>query len=386
MTNKIYSAERISSMPTSIFSTMSKMAVEYKAVNLGQGFPDFDGPEWIMETAFRAMKEGKNQYAPSPGILSLRQSVADYHKKYYNLDWNPDTQITITAGATEALFSTILALINPGDEVILFEPFYDAYQANVILAGGIPKYITLNKPDFSFDFDEFAALISTKTKMIIVNTPHNPTGKVFNTEELQFISKIAVENDLLVISDEVYEFLTFEDAVHIPVASFEGMKDRTITISSTGKTFSMTGWKIGYTIASEVLTDAIRKVHQWATFAVSTPAQHAMAYAFTRLEGYLPEFRNMYLKKRDLMLDGLAYSGFNCHKPMGSYFIMADFQSSVFKDDIEAATRLVKEYGVATIPPSVFYDKSEEGKSMLRLCFAKSDDTLLKGIERLKSV
>ena len=377
------SAQRIASMSTSIFATMSKMAFEYNAINLGQGFPDFDGPTWIMEEAFNAMKSGKNQYAPSPGIISLRKEISNYQNKFYDLNYNPENEIVITAGATEALYSAITAFIEAGDEVILFEPYYDAYPSDVILAGGTPKYVTLYKPDFHFNPDELEEAITEKTKMIIINTPHNPTGKVFSKEELEIIAKIAIKNDLLVLTDEVYEFLTYGKP-HIPMATIEGMKDRTITISSTGKTFGLTGWKIGYATASEGLATAIQKVHQWVTFAVNTPAQHAFAYAFSRLEEYLPEFRQLYLNKRNLMLAELKNTEFNGLIPYGSYFIMAEIPVGKFLNDVDAATKLVKENRVATIPPSVFYSKSYEGNSMLRLCFAKTDNTIINGIRALK--
>ncbi|MFC2131984.1 pyridoxal phosphate-dependent aminotransferase [Bacteroidota bacterium] len=371
-------ANRIQSIPTSIFSTMSKMAVENHAVNLGQGFPDFSGPEWIMEEAYNAMLSGMN------GILSLRKKLAENFEKYYNFKWNYDSEITITAGATEALFSTILSLINPGDEVILFEPFYDAYQSDVILAGGIPKYVTLKKPGFSFDFQELEKEISEKTKLIILNNPHNPTGKIFSDEELEIIADLAIKNDLLVISDEVYEFLLFDDNKHTPIVTLPGMKERTITISSTGKTFGLTGWKIGFACAKPELTKAIQKVHQWATFAVNTPGQHAMAYAFGRIEDYLPEFRETYQHKRDLLFNLLKETNFKAHLPNGSYFMMIDIPDNKKMNDVECATELVKNYGVATIPPSVFYAKSDEGQTMLRLCFAKNDDTIIEGINKLK--
>lgn len=379
-------ADRISSMSTSIFATMGKMALEHKAINLGQGFPDFDGPIWIMEEAFKAMKEGKNQYAPSPGIMSLRNNIARVQKDQYGLEYDPDSEITITAGATEALYCAISAFINPGDEVILFEPYYDAYQADVILAGGVPKYVTLHKPDFTFDTEELSSAITSKTKMIIINSPHNPSGKVFNMEELQMIANFAIESNLIVLSDEAYEFLTYDGVKHIPIATLSDMKKRTITINSTGKTFGMTGWKIGYATATEQLSTAIRKVHQWTTFAVNTPAQHAMAYGFNILDSYLPVFRQVYQDKRDKAMELLKSTNFNAHLPLGSYFIMVDIPKDAFRDDVHAATELVREYGVATIPPSVFYSISDEGKTMLRLCFAKNDDTLINGINKLGEV
>ena len=374
--------QRIADIPTTIFTTMSKLAGEHQAVNLGQGFPDFDGPEWIMDEAYRMMKSGHNQYAPMSGVLSLKRAIARYHKTWYDLDWNPETEITVTAGATEALFSTMLALIEPGDEVIVFEPFYDSHQANILLAGGIPKYLTLEKPDFRFQAEKLEELITATTTMIILNNPDNPTGKVFREDELSVISDIAIRHDLLVLSDEVYEFLTY-DTQHIPIATLPGMKDRTITISSTGKTFGMTGWKIGYAFAGESLTQAIQKVHQFVTFAVNTPGQHAMAYALDQLPGYLPEFRSLYRKKRDLLYEGLCRTVFAPHLPPGSYFMMADIPAEMHIDDVSMAMKLVKEQRVAVIPPSAFYAQSDEGRSMLRFCFAKRDETIREGVRRL---
>jgi len=378
-------AKRIAGQGTSIFTTMSKLAVEHKAVNLGQGFPDFDGPDWLKEEAFKAMKEGKNQYAPMPGIFSLRKAISEMHLHFYGLTHNPETEITITAGATEALYSTITALINEGDEVILFEPVYDSYLADVQLAGGIPKFVTLKKPEFDFDFIELESEITDKTKLIILNNPHNPTGKVFSENELQFIAGMAEKYNLLVISDEVYEFLTYQNQKHIPFASFPGMKERTITISSTGKTFSMTGWKIGWAIACPEITNAIRKVHQWTAFAVNTPGQHAMAAALTRLDEYLPDFRKMYSEKKDLIFNLCLETKFKPHQCFGSYFLMVDLPEGETKNDVDCAIDLVTNFGVATIPPSVFYGKSEEGSRMLRLCFAKNNDTILSGISNLKN-
>ncbi|MFP4368170.1 MAG: pyridoxal phosphate-dependent aminotransferase [Candidatus Kapaibacterium sp.] len=382
MSAKDYSAVRIRRIPESIFSTMTRLAFEHKAVNLGQGFPDFDGPEWIMDAAYEAMRSGKNQYAPSPGIFSLRKVLSENEEEFYGLQYDPMTEITITAGATEALFCSIHGLINPGDEVLLFEPFYDSHQADVILAGGIPRYLTLHKPDFSFDTEAIREKITPKTKMMIINTPHNPTGKIFSENELKILAEIAIENDLIVLSDEVYEYLLFDSNKHIPPASLPGMKERTVTISSSGKTFGMTGWKVGFAFAPENLTASIRAVHQWTNFAVNTPAQHAMAEAFSRIKDYLPGFRELYTKKRDLIYSLLRETKFTPHLPSGSYFIMAEVPGE-FSDDVDCSTRLVKEYGVAVIPPSAFYAESAEGKSMIRLCFAKDDETIKKGAEIL---
>lgn len=372
--------KRTSNMPESIFTTMSKLANKYNAVNLGQGFPDFDGPQWIMDECYKAMKAGKNQYAPTQGIYSLRKAIKSVYNTQYNIDISEE-EITVTSGATEALFSTIFALIEEGDEVILFEPFYDSHQADVLLAGGIPKYVTLNKPNFTFNEEDLNKAVSEKTKLIIINNPHNPSGKVLTHKELELIANFAIKNDLLVISDEVYEFLTFDNAIHIPIMGLNGMRERTITISSTGKTFGLTGWKIGYTIAQEKITKAIQSIHQWTNFAVNTPGQHAMAFAFQHLNEYLPEFRNTYLKKRNLMLDELSKTKFKAFCPKGSYFMFAEIPNNV--NDIDCAMDLVENYKVATIPPSVFYVNSNEGKSLLRLCFAKQDDTIIEGIRNM---
>jgi N-succinyldiaminopimelate aminotransferase len=376
-------AKRIQGMTTSIFTIMSKLAFEYQEVNLVQGFPDFNGPEWIFDEAFKAMKEGKNQYAPMPGIMSLRRTLAANYKKYYDIDIDETNGFCITAGATEALYSAITAYVEPGDEVIMFEPVYDAHLADVMIAGGTPKFITLMRPDFSFDAAELEATVNNKTKMIILNNPHNPTGKVYTREELELIAKIAIEHNLIVLSDEVYEFITYDGTKHIPLAGLPGMFNRTITISSSGKTFSLTGWKTGWACGSPELIEGVKKMHQWTTFAVNTPAQHAMAFAFTKLEEYLPDFREMYLHKRDLMYNLLLDTPFKPHKPAGSYFMMVDLPDENL-DAEKIADDLVKNHKVATIPPHVFYGKSGEGRKMLRLCFAKNDETIIKGIENLK--
>jgi aspartate/methionine/tyrosine aminotransferase len=374
--------QRLAEIPTTIFTTMSRLAVEHQAVNLGQGFPDFDGPSWIIDEALQAMRSGHNQYAPMSGTLSLKRAVVAYQKRFYGMEWNPDTEITVTAGATEALFSTMLALIEPGDEVIVFEPYYDSHQANILLAGGTPRYVTLRKPDFRFDAEELERLVTPATTMIILNNPDNPTGKVYRPDELAAIAEIAIRHDLLVLSDEVYEFLTY-DVSHIPIATLPGMRDRTITISSTGKTFGMTGWKIGFAMAREELTRAIQKVHQFVTFAVNTPGQHTMAHALGRLPEYLPGFRAEYRRKRDLLCAGLKDTVFAPHAPRGSYFVMADIPAALGLGDVEVAMKLVAECGVALIPPSAFYAVSGDGATMLRFCFAKKDETIHEGIRRL---
>lgn len=363
---------------------MTVLANKYKAINLGQGFPESDGPRWIMEKAYQAMLEGKNQYAPMNGIYTLRKIITETYEKYYNIKWDAESEITITSGATEALFCSINALLNPGDEAILFEPFYDSYLGDVLIAGAKPKFVTLHKPDFTFNISELKKSITNKTKLIILNNPNNPSGKVFTREELELIAEIAQDNDLFILSDEVYEFLTYDNIEHIPIATIPGMRERVITVSSTGKTFSMTGWKIGWAIASTEIIQAIQKVHQWTTFTINTPGQHAMAYAFTQLENYLPDFRKEYQEKRDFAYSQLLESPFYPHKPYGSYFFLVDIPQKCNLNDFELAESLVKNYGVATIPSSFFYSKSNEGKTLLRICFAKNNESLADGIKRMK--
>jgi N-succinyldiaminopimelate aminotransferase len=378
-------AGRIEGLGHSIFSVMTRLAQQYDAVNLGQGFPDFDGPEWLVEEYARALRSGRNQYAPMQGTAALRKAIAAYQREYWSVEWDAEEEITVTAGATEALLSTVLALVNPGDEVILFEPYYDAYIADVRLAGGTPRFVTLHAPDFRIESQELEAAITPRTRMILLNTPHNPTGRVFSHEELRVVAEAAMEHDLLVVSDEVYEFLTYGDARHIPFASLPGMRERTVTVSSTGKTFGMTGWKIGFAMAGGPLTAAIRGVHQFATFAVNTPAQLAMAQALGRLGEYLPDFRVAYQGKRDLLLRELRDTGFHCIEPEGTYFTMIRIPATVGRGDIALAEQLIREYRVAVIPPSVFYGRSNEGTYMLRLCFAKREETLTEGLKRLRS-
>ncbi len=376
-------SHRLAAVPPTIFATMSRLAAEHNAVNLGQGFPDFDGPSWIMDEALAAMRAGRNQYAPMPGVLALRRAVAAYQKGHYGLDWDPESEITVCAGATEALFSAMLAMIDPGDEVVMFEPFYDSHQANVLLAGGVPRYVTLHAPDFHFDAGELERALTPRTRMLILNNPDNPTGKVFRRDELEAIADIARWRDLVVLSDEVYEFLTYDGARHIAFATLPGMRKRTIAISSTGKTFGMTGWKIGYAMAAPELTAAIRSVHQFVTFAVNTPGQHAMAHALSRLDAYLPEFRALYASRRAQLHEALRDTVFTPHMPAGTYFMMADLPVGS-PDDVAVAMDLVTRAGVAVIPPSAFYAVSYEGTRMLRFCFAKTEETIRAGAGRLR--
>jgi N-succinyldiaminopimelate aminotransferase len=371
----------------SIFSTMTKLAIDHEAINLSQGFPDFDGPQWIIDLAKNAMDQGnklgnvgKNQYAPSNGILPLREAISSNYKRLYNLDYDPMNEVIVTNGATEAIFCTCMALINPGDEVIVFEPFYDSYLASLQMAGAKVVPVTLKMPDFSFNKEELIAAINSKTKLLILNNPHNPTGKIFSQDEIKTIAELARKFDFYILSDEVYEFLTFNET-HRPTACFEDLKNRTITISSTGKTFGLTGWKIGWTCGPKEIIKAIHNVHQFTTFCVAHPLQMAMASALSNMDDYLIDFKNKYRQKRDFLVTGLKQAGFKVLEPAGTYFVIAILNEG--ENDIEFCQKLIVDKKVAAIPTSAFYIKSDEGSRMIRFCFAKTEETLKKAIDNL---
>jgi len=365
----------------SIFSTITGLALQHQAINLAQGFPDFEGPQWILDLAKSALDQGKNQYAPSFGIAPLREAIAAIYRHTYGLEFDPGKEIVVTNGATEAIYSTVRALLNPGDEVVAFEPLYDSYLASVQLAKGVLKPVTLKLPDFHFDVEELRRQITPRTKLLILNNPHNPTGRVFTRAELEGIARIAVENDLYVLSDEVYEYLTF-DVPHIPIATLPGMGERTLTISSIGKTLSLTGWKIGWVCAPAPLAKAVHNIHQFISFCVAHPLQAALAQALPRLGEYLPQFRADYHARRDLLVGGLKELGFQVIAPQGTYFAIAQVPEGT--SDVEYSQNLILTKKVATIPTSPFYIQSQEGKKLVRFCFAKKETTLKQALENLK--
>lgn len=374
----------VTNFKESIFSTMTKMAIENKAINLSQGFPDFDGPSWLIDLAKDALMQGssgKNQYAPSMGILPLREAIAFNYQRFYNLTYNPQSEIIITNGATEAIFCIARALLNAGDEVIVLEPCYDSYIASIEMCDAKIIPVTLHLPSFNFELSELKKSITSKTKLLILNNPHNPTGKVFSKTELEQIAKLSIEHDFYILSDEVYEFLTF-DCDHTPTATLANLRERTITVSSTGKTFGVTGWKIGWACAPANLITAIHNVHQFTTFCVAHPLQVAMAQALLHMDEYLIEFRRDYKTKKQLLLTGLKEIGFQIIEPCGTYFALAQIRADY--DDVMTCKKLITDHQVATIPTSAFYLKSDEGKKLIRFCFAKKDETLLAAINNLK--
>ncbi len=379
-------ADRVAGFGTSVFTEMSRLAVEHGAVNLGQGFPDFAGPDFVKEAAIAAILADLNQYAVSHGTPRLRRAIAETWRRTYGREVDPDTEVSVGSGATEVLLDAILGLVNPGDEVILFEPFYDSYLPDVLMAGAIPRFVTLQPPDWRFDWQALADLFTPATRLILINTPHNPTGKMFSREELAFIGSLCREHDVLVLTDEVYEQIRFNGVEHVPMATMPGMWERTLTVNSTGKTFSMTGWKIGYAVGPSELNQAVRASHQFVTFSTSTPFQEAMAAAMETAArtGYYEQLRRDYTARRDLLAGALAAAGLPTLPIRGSYFLLTDVQGMGFPDDVSFCRYLTAEVGVAAIPPSAFYADPARAPLLARFCFAKKEETLQAAAERLQ--
>ncbi len=374
---------RIASFGNSIFSEMTALAREHGAVNLGQGFPDFDTPEHVKEAAKRAIADGHNQYAMSHGEKALRSAISRHAERFYGHTIDPETQVCVTSGASEALWCAIFALVEAGDEVIVFEPAFDVYGPNISMAGAKAVAVTLHAPDFRFNPDELRAAISPRTKLIMINTPHNPCGTVFNDEELTLIRDLAIEHNLMVISDEVYEHIVFEPWVHKRIAMLEGMEERCITISSGGKTFSSTGWKCGWAIASAQNIQAIRRVHQFTVFASATPFQYAIAEALDSAQEYYDELRSAYTRRRSMLMEALLQTPLRISEPQGSYFITADIRPLTDEDGVSFSKRMIREIGVAAIPSQKFYVNEDRGLPFLRFTFCKTDETLQEAARRL---
>ncbi len=381
-------AKRLQPFGTTIFSEMTALALQHGAVNLSQGFPDFEGPPDVVEAAVAALRSGHNQYPRSMGVPRLVQAIAKHQADQYGLAYDPMHEVVAFSGATEAIASSLLGLVDPGDEVIVFEPFYDSYPACIAMAGGVPRFCTLRFPDFALDVDALAALFTDRTKLLLLNTPHNPTGKVFRPDELTAIAELCRRHDVAVISDEVYEHLTYDEVDHVPMASIPGMRDRTLTLSSAGKTYSFTGWKIGWATGPEAMVAGAQAAHQFVTFASAAPLQHAVAVALESFrDDFYVELRQEFQQRRDFLVDVLREVGFDVAVPRGTYFILAAFSRVGAGDDRAFANHLVSSCGVATIPPSVFYRAHpEEGSRLLRFAFCKKMETLRLAAERLRRV
>ncbi|MFG2638048.1 pyridoxal phosphate-dependent aminotransferase [Streptomyces sp. NPDC048362] len=388
-TERPYLNRRLAEFGTTIFAEMSALAVATGAINLGQGFPDTDGPEEVREAAVRALRDGRgNQYPPGPGIPELRTAIAEHQLGRYGLSYDPDTEVLVTAGATEAIAASLLALVEPGDEVVALEPYYDSYAASIALAGGKRVPVTLRPRDggFRLDLDELRAAVTDRTRLLLVNTPHNPTGTVLTRPELAAIAQLAVERDLLVVTDEVYEHLVFDDAGHLPLASFPGMRERTVSIGSAGKMFSFTGWKVGWVTAAPELVSAVRSVKQFLTYVSSGPFQYAVAEALALPDSYFEDFRRSMLRRRDILAEGLSAAGFEVFKPAGTYFITTDIRPLGEKDGFAFCRALPERAGVVAIPNAVFYDDREAGAPFVRFAFCKREEVLLEAARRLRSL
>ena len=379
--------DKLQSFGTTIFAEMSALAVATNSINLGQGFPDVDGPDVIKEAAIAAIREGRgNQYPPGPGIPELRKAVADHQQRFYGITLDPDREVLITVGATEAIAGALLALLNTGDECIVFEPFYDSYPAGIAMAGAHCVPVTLRAPDFAVDPDALRAAVTPRTKLIILNSPHNPSGTVLDRTNLEAIAKVAIDHDLLVISDEAYEHLTFDDAVHIPISTLPGMAERTLTIGSAGKTFSFTGWKVGWVTAIPELVMAVRTAKQFLTYVGSGPFQYAVCEGLKLGDDYFRGFAAELQSKRDLLAGGLEAAGFTVYRPRGTYFITTDIAAFGDEDALTFCRSLPERCGVVAIPNSVFYMTPGEGRSHVRFVFCKQEALINEAAERLRSI
>jgi len=375
---------RLQGIGTTIFAEMSALAARTGSINLGQGFPDQDGPAEIRQVAMNAIRDGRNQYAPSFGVPELKAAVAEHQKRFYDLDFDPDAEVVVTTGATEALAATILALVEPGDEVVVLEPYFDSYPAAIGLAGGVRRAVTLRPPHFRVDPDELRAAVTARTRLLLINSPHNPTGAVLTDAELRAISEIAVEHDLLVVTDEVYEHLTFDGVAHRPLATYPGMRDRTVTISSGGKTFSLTGWKVGWACARPELVRAIYLAKQFMTFTSGAPLQPAIAHGLRLPDAFFADLAAGLQAKRDRLCEGLRAAGLEVFEPEGTYFVTTDIRSVGGDDGLEFCLRLPERCGVVAVPNQVFYDHVEAGRHLVRWAFCKTDEVIDEAVARLR--
>ncbi len=393
MSGRSILAQRVAPLGTTVFSEFSALALQHGAVNLGQGFPDCDGPDAVKEAAHQAIVSGINQYAPSTGLKVLREAIAEHGARFHgHTGIDPDTMVTVTSGATEAILCVLLGLVDPGDEVVVFAPVYDSYDANIAFVGARARHIPLRPPDAAhptwwFSPDEARAAFGPRTRLLLLNTPHNPTGKVFTREELAFLGTLCAEHDAYVLSDEVYEHIVFAPARHVRAATVPELAGRTVTVSSGGKTFSLTGWKVGWIIAPPALRDAVQRAHQFVTFATASPLQAAMAVALRLPDAYFEGLGAQYHARRERLLAGLARAGLSAQAPEGSYFLLADISQKGLGDDVAFCRHLVTRVGVAAIPPSVFYPPEHKhlGRGLARFAFCKSDAVLDEAARRLEA-
>lgn len=383
--SKVRNAGRVSAFADSVFGEMTRLSLLHDAVNLSQGFPDFEAPPSVKDAACAAIRADINQYASTWGTPDLRGAIAREFTRRYGVSVSADEEVTVCCGSTEAMIATMLAVLDPGDEVIVFEPFYENYGPDAIIAGAVPRYVRLREPDWTIDPDELRKVFSNRTRAIVINTPANPTGKVFTRAELQMIADLCQQWDVLAISDEIYEHMVYDGLTHLPMAAIEGMAERTVTIGGLSKTFSVTGWRIGWAIAPSSISGGIRKMHDFFTVCAPAPLQEAGVVAMALPDSYYTEMTADYQRRRDLLLGILEKHGFRCWKPQGAYYIMADVRNFGYADDFEFARYLVSGFRVATIPGSSFYIDPKGAPPMVRFCYSKRDETIHEADRRLEA-
>jgi len=381
-------ASRLQGIPPTIFSEMSALAVRTGSVNLGQGFPDVDGPPSVIAAAVAALEGGQNQYAPGLGVPALRQAIARHQQRHYGLELDPDSQVVVTTGCTEGVAAALLGLVDPGDEVVVLEPYYDSYVAMIQMAGGVRRPVTLRAPDYRLDPDELRAAVTPRTRLMLVNSPHNPTGTVLTPDELAVVAEVAVEHDLVVVTDEVYEHLTFTGHRHVPLATLPGMFERTLTLSSAGKSWSFTGWKVGWATGPEALVAAVLAAKQWLTFTSGSPLQPAVAVALDEEPDFPTRLAARLQERRDLLCAGLTEVGLDVRVPEGTYFATSDVSALGWPDGMSFCLALPERAGVVAIPSQVFYDDPDApgaGRHLVRWAFCKEPDVIEQGLKRLKA-
>ena len=374
----------------SVIREMTREAIKHGAVNLSQGFPDFPAPEDLKRAAAAAIGDDVNQYAVTWGAKDFREAISDKTQWFLGLDYDPEREITVTCGSTEGMIAAMMATVDPGEEVVVFEPFYENYAPDAILSGATPRYVPLRAPDWTFDPDELRAAFNERTKAVILCNPNNPTGKVFTREEMEFIASLCREFDALCFTDEIYEHIVYpredREVEHISMAQVEGMRERTVVVNSMSKTYSVTGWRVGYVLAPPDITSAVRKVHDFLTVGAAAPLQRAGAYALRMPPEYYEALQSEYLRRRDLLLPALEEVGFRVFRPDGAYYVMTDISAFGFRDDVEFTRHLIQEVGVACVPGSSFYSRPELGARQVRFCFCKKDETLEAAADRLRKL
>jgi N-succinyldiaminopimelate aminotransferase len=385
MTTSPRTAMRLRSIAPTIFAEMSAMALRTGSINLGQGFPDEDGPSPVVEAAVEALRTGRNQYAPGPGVPELRQAVAAHQSRHYGIELDPASEVVITAGATEAVAAAIFAFLNPGDEMVVLEPYYDSYVACIEMAGGVRRPVTLHAPDFRLDVAALEAAVSERTTTILLNTPHNPTGTVLSRDELEAVSRVAIEHDLLVVTDEVYEHLVYDGRRHLPICTLPGMWERTVTISSAGKTFSFTGWKVGWATGPADLVNTVMAAKQWLTFTNAAPLQPAVAHALEHEGAFFEALAKDLQGKRDLLVAGLQELDMEVYQPEATYFVTSDVSAYGYPDSVAFCLALPERAGVVAIPSQGFYDDQQEGRHKVRWAFCKDASVLEDAVRRLQA-